>query len=100
MRAALRADGQPISMKPFVEAFLARVAQAILESLKGTQGATRAVFSIKGKRLELSVNETPLDLHIDRGFAEVIARDTIMGALSHLRGLRGKEEIQLEVDFR
>lgn len=97
MRASLEADGQSVDMNPFVELFLARVAQAVLQSLKGTEGATRAVFLIRGKRLELLVNERPLNLHMDRGFAEVMARDTIMGALSHLRGLRGREEIRLEL---
>jgi hypothetical protein len=97
MKAVLQADGQSVQMKPFVEDFIARVALAVLQSLKGTEGATRARFLIRGKNLELQVNGNPLDLHIDRGFAEVIARDTIMGALSHLRGLRGKREICLEL---
>ncbi len=99
MKASLQADGQSIAMKPFVEDFIARVAIAVLQSLKGTQGARKALFLLRGKHLELLVNDQVLDLHIDRGFAEVVARDTIMGALSHLRGLRGKKEIRLEVEI-
>jgi hypothetical protein len=99
MKATLQADGQVVVMKPFVEEFIARVAHAVIQSLKGTQGANKAVFLIRGKNLELQVNGQVLDLHIDRGFAEVIARDTIMGALSHLRGLRGKNEIRLELEI-
>ncbi len=99
MKASLQADGQSVAMKPFVEEFMARVGIAVLQSLKGTQGATKAVFLMRGKNLELQVNGQALDLHIDRGFAEVIARDTIMGALSHLRGLRGKKEIRLEIEL-
>lgn len=98
MKASLQADGESVAMKPFVEEFIARVAYAVLQSLKGTQGAKKATFFIRGKNLELQVNGRALDLHIDRGFAEVIARDTIMGTLSHLRGLRGKKEIRLELE--
>jgi hypothetical protein len=99
MRASLHADSEPIELKPFVEKFLANVAKAVIQSLKGTEGATKAVFTIKGKKMEIQIDGRPLDLHMDRGFAEVISRDTILGATSHLRGMRGHEEIRLEVEL-
>lgn len=99
MRASLQADGEPIPLKPFVEKFLANMAKAVLQSLKGTEGATRAIFIVRGKKMDIQIDGRPLDLHIDRGFAEVISRDTIVGATSHLRGLRGHEEIRLEVEL-
>lgn len=99
MRASLYADGEQIPLNPFVETFLGNVAKAVITSLKGTEGATRAVFLIRGKGIEITINDRPLDLHIDRGFAGVVARDTLVGAMAHLRGLRGRQEIKLEVEL-
>jgi hypothetical protein len=84
-------------MNPFVETFLANVSRAILASLKGTEQARTAVFRIEGKKLELTADGRPVDLHIDRGFAEVVARDTLLGVLSHFRGTRGWKEIRVEL---
>jgi hypothetical protein len=97
MKATLYVDGNTIEMNPFIESYLANICKAILNSLKGTQGAQKAVFRIKGKNVEIVVNDNPLDLHIDRGFAGVIVRDTILEVLTHLRGIRGGKEIEIEV---
>ena len=97
MKASLFVDGQPVEMNPFVETFLSNVSHAILVSLKGTENAQRAVFGIQGKTLDLTVNERPVDLHMDKGFAGVVARDTLLGALAHFRGLREWKEIRVEL---
>lgn len=97
MKASLQVDGRAVKMKPFVETYLANVCRAILDSLKGTEAAKRAVFRIEGKDLELLVNGQPLDLHMDRGFAKIIVRDTVLGALAHFRGVRGWTTIQVEL---
>ena len=97
MKASLLVDSRPVRMKPFVETYLANMCRAILLSLKGTEGAARAVFHIRGKGLELLVNDQPLDLHMDKGFAQVVARDTLLGALTHFRGVRGWKEIQVDL---
>jgi len=97
MRASLNVNGQPLAMNPFVETFLTNISRAILASLKDTEGTDHAVFRIQGKKLELTANDRPVDLHMDRGFAEVVARDTLLGALSHFRGVRGWKEIRVEL---
>jgi hypothetical protein len=84
-------------MKPFVETYLANVCRAILISLKGTEETARAVFRVRGKGLDILVNDQPLDLHMDKGFAQVVARDTLLGALTHFRGVRGWKELQVEL---
>lgn len=97
MNAKLHVDGRKVNMKPFVETYLANVCEAILRSLKGTEGAQRVVFRIRGKDLELLVDDRPLDLHIDKGFAHVIVHDTLVGVMSHLRGTRRWNEIQVDL---
>ncbi len=97
MNASLLVDGQPVKMKPFVETYLANVCHAILISLKGTEGAARAVFRVRGKGLDIILNDQPLDLHMDKGFAQVVARDTLLGALTHFRGVRGWKEMQVDL---
>jgi hypothetical protein len=97
MNAWLRVDGQPKEMNPFVEAFVANVCRAMLTSLKGTESAHRALFKIDGKKLDLVINGMPLDLHLDKGFAMVVTRDTLLGMFAHFRGLRGWREIEVEV---
>lgn len=97
MNASLQVDGRALDMKPFVETYLANVCHAILRSLKGTEGVQQASFRIQGKDLELLVNDQPLDLHMDKGFARVIVRDTLLGVLSHLRGTRKWSEILVRV---
>jgi hypothetical protein len=99
MKALLHVDGQPVEMNPFVGTFLANVSHAILISLKGTQGARRALFRMEGKKLELHVDGRPVDLHLDKGFAGVVSRDTLLGALAHFRGLRGWREIRVELEL-
>ena len=97
MKASLRVDGSSVETNPFVESYLANVCKAILDSLKGTEGANKALFKIEGKNVELVVNDNPVELGIDRGFAGVIVRDTILGVLSHLRGVRKWTQIEVEV---
>jgi hypothetical protein len=97
MKASLSVNGQPVEMNPFVQTFLSNVSHAILVSLKGTEGAQHAVFHIQGKAIDLTVNRHPVDLHMDKGFAGVVARDTLLGALAHFRGLRGWKEIRVEL---
>ncbi len=97
MKAVLRVDGKLVGLNPFVETFLGNVCEAILRSLKGTQDARSAVFQIEGKKVKLHVDDRPVDLHMDRGFAGVLVRDTLLGALAHLRGMRGWSQIILEV---
>jgi hypothetical protein len=97
MKSTLRVDDCDIELGPFVETYLANVCRAILDSLKGTAGAQRAEFRIEGKGLELLVNDQPVDLGMDKGFARVIVRDTVLGVLAHLRGTRGWTQIQVEL---
>jgi len=97
MKATLYVDGNTIETNPFIQSYLANICKAILDSLKGTQGAQKARFRIKGKDLEIVVNDNPTDLHMDRGFAGVIVRDTILGILAHLRGIRGGKVTEIEV---
>jgi hypothetical protein len=99
MNASLKVDGKTVQMKPFVETYLANVCDAVLRSLKGTDGFQRAVFIIQAKRLQLLVDDQTLDLHMDKGFAGVIVRDTILGVLSHLRGTRSWTVIQVELQL-
>jgi hypothetical protein len=98
MKASLQVDGKQTPMKPFVESYLANICDAMLRSLKGTQDAGRAVFQIEGKKLELRLDDRLADLHMDKGFAAVIVRDTLLGVLAHLRGVRGWTEIRVQFD--
>lgn len=97
MKATLQVDGKKVEMNPFVETYLSNICLAILRSLKDTQDAQRVVFQIKGKDLELKVDDRPVDLHTKKAFAKVIVRDTLLGVLAHLRGIRGWTEIQVEL---
>jgi|YNPNPStandDraft_1061719.scaffolds.fasta_scaffold02970_5 hypothetical protein len=97
MKASLDVDGRAVEMNPFLETYLANVCRAILNSLKGTEGAQRALFRIRGKELELLVNDNPLDLHMRTAFAMVLVRDTLLGVLAHFRGVRGWKEIQVKL---
>jgi hypothetical protein len=97
MKATLLVDQQRVEMNPFVETYLSNVCQAILQSLKGTERTQRALFRIQGKDLEMTVNDGPVDLHMAKGFAKVIVRDTLLGVLAHLRGTRKWSEIQVEL---
>lgn len=97
MKTTLRVDGKSVELNPFVEAFLGNICEAILRSLKGTQAARSAIFRIEGRKVELHVDSRRVDLHMGRGFAGVLVRDTLMGALAHLRGVRGGAQILLEM---
>ena len=97
MKESLQVDGSSVEMNKFIESYLANVCKAILDSLKGTEGANKALFKIEGKNVELVVNDNPVDLRMDRGFAALMVRDTILAVLSHLRGLRKWTQIEVEV---
>ncbi len=97
MGASLQVNGRAVEINPFLETYLANICRAILNSLKGTEGAQRALFRIRGKELELVVDDAPVDLHMRTAFAMVLVRDTLLGVLAHLRGLRGWKEIQVDL---
>lgn len=99
MNASLHVNGRAVEINPFLETYLANVCRAILNSLKGTEGAQRALFRIRGKELELVVDDKPLDLRMRTAFAMVLVRDTLLGVLAHFRGVRGWKEIQVDVTF-
>lgn len=99
MMASLHVNGRAVEINPFLETYLANVCLAILNSLKGTEGAQRALFRIRGKELELVVDDKPVDLHLRTAFAMVLVRDTLLGVLAHFRGVRGWKEIQVDATF-
>ena len=96
MKASLLVDGESIALNPFVGNYLANVCKAILDSLKGTEGTKRAVFDIEGKTADLKADGVDVDLHASKGFAGVIVRDTLLGVLAHLRGVRKWNHIRIE----
>ena len=98
MKASLLVDGQSIALNPFVETYLANVCKAVLDSLKGTEGAKHAVFDIEGKTADLMADGAAVDLHASKGFAGVIVRDTLLGVLAHLRGVRKWTHIHIEYE--
>ncbi len=97
MKASLHVNGRAVEINTFLEAYLANVCRAILNSLKGTEGAQRALFLIRGKELQLVVDDKPLDLHMRTAFAMVLVRDTLLGVLAHFRGVRGWKEIKVDI---
>jgi hypothetical protein len=95
MKASLTVDGRQVPLNPFVEGFIANLCRGILASLKHTSGATKAVFHIRKDRVELTADDKQVDLGEDKGFAMVIIRDTILGAVSHLKGVRGWKSLTI-----
>jgi hypothetical protein len=98
MKATLQVDGNSVPMKPFVETYLANICDAVLRSLKDTEGTMHALFRLEPEDLKLLVDGQPLDLFIDKGFAYALVRDTLRGVLTHFQGIpREWSEIRVEL---
>ncbi|MGQ9653756.1 MAG: hypothetical protein ACUVXD_06800 [Thermodesulfobacteriota bacterium] len=97
MEVSLHVNGRAVEINPFLQTYLANICRAILNSLKGTEGARRALFRIRGKELELVVEDKPVDLRMRTAFAMVLVRDTLLGVLAHFHGIRGWKEIQVDL---
>jgi len=90
----LKVNGQAIDMIPFVEDYVAQVADGIVQSLRGAAPTdkleilvTESTVSVIQNGGELEVNE----------FVSKIIRSTVLGMVGPLKGVSDPTEVSIQI---
>ena len=93
-QVSLNVNQQPIDMIPFVEDYVAQVADGIVQSLRGAAPTdklellvTESAVTVRQNGSELEVNE----------FVSKIIKSTVLGMVSPLKGVSDPQEVRINV---
>lgn len=90
----LKVNGQPIDMIPFVEDYVAQVADGIVQSLRGAAPTDKLALQVS--EAAVSVNQNGGELEVNE-FVSKIIRSTVLGMVTPLKGVSDPQEILIEV---
>jgi hypothetical protein len=90
----LKVNGQPIDMIPFVEDFVAQVADGIVQSLRGAAPMDKLELLVTADAVTVQQNGGALEVN---EFVSKIIRSTVLGMVTPLKGVSDPKEVLIEI---
>ena len=93
-QVSLKVNGQPIDMIPFVEDYVAQVADGIVQSLRGAAPTDKLELQLTES--DVSVTQNGGELEVNE-FVSSIIRSTVLGMVSPLKGVSDPKEVSIQI---
>ncbi|MCL2877228.1 MAG: hypothetical protein FWF13_00420 [Acidobacteria bacterium] len=86
------------NLTPFIGRYIGNVCLAIVASLKTSESAVTLRYDVSGESVRITLNDKPLSLNLNSGFAEKMILDTIRGMIRLLKMADPSGVIRIEID--
>ena len=93
-QVSLKVNRQPIDMIPFVEDYVAQVADGIVQSLRGAAPTAELELLVTADAVSVRQNGGVLEVN---EFVSQIIRSTLLGMVGPLKGVSDPQEIQINL---
>jgi len=91
---SLTVNHQPIDMIPFVEEYVANVAEAVVQSLRGAAATEELLLLVENGAVTVHQNGGELPVN---EFVTAIIQSTVLGMVSPLKGVKDPREVRITV---
>ena len=91
-------NGDEANLTPFIGKYIGNVCLAMVASLKTSEPVSKLRYDVSGESVRITMNDAPLSLNLNSGFAEKMILNTIRGMIRLLKMTDTSGAIRIEIE--